>query len=193
MTPILGIIASSTTAARLGDYESIATVTVTSATQGTVEFTSIPSTYAHLQLRWLVRTDRATSTGDYMIVRFNNISSAGSYYSQHLLTGNGTSASAGADGAQTSLYVERTASGSQTANIFGAGITDILDYGNTNKNKVIRTLSGLEDNSGTTNSLARFSSGMLLSTPAISSIQILPGIGTGFVTNSHFALYGIKG
>jgi hypothetical protein len=33
---------------------------------------------------------------------------------------------------------------------------------------------------------------MLLSTPAINSISILPGIGTLFAQYSQFALYGVK-
>jgi hypothetical protein len=49
---ILGIIASSKLSA-VGDYESIATVTVGSGGAANVEFTSIPATYTHLQLRLL--------------------------------------------------------------------------------------------------------------------------------------------
>ena len=46
MARILGTIASSFEA--LGDFESIATVTVSSGGQSTIEFTSIPSTYKDL-------------------------------------------------------------------------------------------------------------------------------------------------
>jgi hypothetical protein len=47
---ILGIIASSRLAA-VGDFESIATVSVGSGGAADVEFTSIPATYTHLQIR----------------------------------------------------------------------------------------------------------------------------------------------
>jgi hypothetical protein len=46
---ILGIIASSKLTAAAGDFESIATVTVGSGGSAVISFTSIPSTYAHLQ------------------------------------------------------------------------------------------------------------------------------------------------
>jgi hypothetical protein len=49
---ILGIIASSRLAA-VGDYESIATVSVGGGGAADVEFTSIPGTYTHLQIRAL--------------------------------------------------------------------------------------------------------------------------------------------
>jgi N-methylhydantoinase A/oxoprolinase/acetone carboxylase beta subunit len=48
--PILGIIASSKLSA-VGDFESIATVTVGGTS---ITFSSIPSTYTHLQIRILV-------------------------------------------------------------------------------------------------------------------------------------------
>jgi hypothetical protein len=49
---ILGIIASSRLVAPpVGDFESIATVTVGGGGAANVEFTSIPATYTHLQLR----------------------------------------------------------------------------------------------------------------------------------------------
>ena len=41
------------------DYESIATVSVGSGGAADVEFTSIPGTYTHLQIRWIARSARA--------------------------------------------------------------------------------------------------------------------------------------
>ena len=52
--PILGILASSYPAVSTS-YESIATVTVGSGGAANVEFTSIPGTYTHLQIRMLGR------------------------------------------------------------------------------------------------------------------------------------------
>jgi hypothetical protein len=79
--------------------------------------------------------------------------------------------------------------GGATASVFGAGVIDILDYANTSKYKTIRTLSGWDKNGGGNVGL---SSGLWLSTSAISSIVI--GSQTGnLVTNTQFALYGIKG
>jgi len=45
-------------------YESIASVTVGSGGAANVEFTSIPATYTHLQIRGIARSGRTDSTVD---------------------------------------------------------------------------------------------------------------------------------
>lgn len=189
--PILGILASAQTGNLSSpSYESIATVSLSSGSQASAAFTSIPSTYKHLQIRLIARTTATGATdGGYMTVRFNDISTAGAYYGQHWLKGNGTSAAAGADGTATNLYMERISTGQQTASVFGAGVIDILDYTDTNKNRVTRQLIGYDNNGSGT---IQFGSGMLLSTPAITKIELFPNAGS-FAQYSHFALYGIKG
>ena len=80
MTPILGIMASAAMGSKQSSFESIATVTLSSGST-TIDITSIPSTYKHLQLRILAKT--ASTYFDYMYARFN--SDAGSnYYAQYV-------------------------------------------------------------------------------------------------------------
>lgn len=184
MSPILGIIASSRAIAA-GDYESIATVTVTAATQATIEFTSIPATYTHLQIRGIARTNRASATADSLRLRFNSDTAAN--YSYHNLTGNGTAASANADTSVTLIGHSALTANDSTASIFGTAIIDILDYANTNKYKTSRALDGNDQNGS---GVVELTSGNWRSTNAITSIQ-LTAIGS-FVTNSTFALYGCK-
>lgn len=192
MTPILGIIASSTSAANaVGDYESISTTTVGSGGSSTITFSSIPSTYKHLQIRYNVRSNRNVNDGDYMLMRFNGIDSAASYYGQHYLRGNGSAVLAAADGTYTASFIERQPSLNTLSNVFGAGVIDILDYTNTNKNKVWRSFAGYDAN-GDTNASIRLASGMLLSAPSITSITFTSGTSSNFVEYSSFALYGIK-
>jgi hypothetical protein len=170
-------------------FDSIATVTVGSGGASSAAFTSIPSTYKHLQIRLIARTTATGSAdGGFMTVRFNDISSAASYYGQHWLRGNGTAAAAGADGTATNLYMERISTDQQTASSYGAGIIDILDYTNTNKNRVTRQLIGYDANGS---GQIYFGSGMLLSTPAITKIELFPNSGS-FKQHSSFALYGVK-
>jgi len=57
MLLIPGIIGSA--APQVGDFESIATVTVGAGGSSEINFTSIPSTYQHLQIRILSRDNRA--------------------------------------------------------------------------------------------------------------------------------------
>lgn len=184
--PILGILASSTVTAA-GDYESIATVTVGSGGSSSITFSSIPSTYAHLQIRGIARSGITVGATTALIIQINGNSTI-TDYATHLLDGNGSSASAyGAadDFPQTSICTNN-----QTSDIFGAFIIDILDVNNTNKYKTIRAIGG-NDNNGSGN--IRFSSGALYSnTNAISSITLVSAGSANLLQHSTFALYGIK-
>jgi len=185
---LIGIIASSGGGVAT-DFQSIATVAVGAGGVSSVSFTSIPSTYTHLQLRAISRDGAAGSAGTPIYFRWNSNTSN---YAFHYLYGNGTSAAAQAYTGQAYAQAGFAAPGSAPANVFGAYVMDILDYSNTNKNKTFRTLSGYDSNSGSTNDLVTFESSWVADTTAISSITIFPGSGN-IAQYSHFALYGIKG
>lgn len=182
--PILGIIASSLPAAA-GDFESIATVTVGSGGAANVEFTSIPSTYTHLQIRGIARSTNSVTSVNISL-QCNGVTS--SSYAWHWLYGDGSSATASSGSSDTASYVARAAGASASASIFGAAVIDILDYANTNKTKTIRGLSG-HDNNGS--GYAWFASGLFNSTNAISSLTLKAQDGN-LAQYSHFALYGCK-
>jgi hypothetical protein len=182
---LLGILASSRPAAA-GDYESIATVTVGSGGAANVEFTSIGTDWTHLQVRAIGRTNRA-AIGDYINIQMNGITTA--TYALHELVGDGSSASVGNGVSQTATATQRFAGSTATASVFGAFVLDILDYQNTNKNKTIRGLGGADNNGS---GIVAFTSGVFLSTNAITSLKFFPGVGSSFNQYSHFALYGIK-
>ena len=182
MSPILGIIASSKFAA-VGDFESIATVSVGSGGAANVEFTSIPATYAHLQVRFIARTGSASS----IYFRFNN-DSGSNYSGRHRLTGDGTAAAASGSSSQAQIYTFGLAGLPTAASTFGVGVADILDYANTNKYKTFRQLDGGDANGSGTVELV---SGAWMDTTAINEINI--GLDSGsFVEHTTFALYGIK-
>jgi hypothetical protein len=172
-------------------YESIATVTVGSGGQSTITFSSIPSTYKHLQLRIAASTDRGTFALDNVFVTLNSDTNAN--YSHHFLQGDGSSASAGAS-ANTTDVRSGSLPSSAAANVFGVSIFDILDYKNTDKYKTIKSLSGFDLN-GTVSGIGgflQFYSGNWRSTSAINSITLNRQSGTNFIQHSSFALYGIK-
>ena len=185
--PILGIIASSKLTAVPSSYESIATVTVGSGGAANVEFTSIPATYTHLQVRAIGRTTRA-ETNDALNMQFN--ADTGSNYSWHRLDGDGASASASAATSQTTIIVDRFSAATATASMFGVFILDILDYANTNKYKTTRNLGGYDLNGS---GLITFASGLWRSTSAITSIKLVSRNAGNLSQYSSFALYGIKG
>ena len=171
----------------VGDYESIQTFTLSSA-QATISFTSIPSTYKHLQLRMLTR-DNAAQSGSQSQMQFNGVT--GTSYNWHILQGDGASASAsGGSGSTTYIYgFDRTTAANNTANIFGVSVVDILDYANTNKNKTIRAIGGYDANGS---GMVKFASGFYNSTNAINRIDISLQSGGSYVQYSSFALYGVK-
>jgi len=190
LNSLIGIIASSGgAAATANSYESIATVSVSTATS-TVTFSSIPSTYTHLQVRYIARSARTTDVGATMLTRFN--SDTGNNYAYHILYGDGATPAA-YNGSTTSVMRSFSVASSSSSNtqIYGVGVIDILDYANTNKYKTLRHLGGYDRNGSGELNLA---SGLWQSTTAISTITFTLNEATAnYETNSKFALYGIKG
>lgn len=178
---IPGVIASSYLSA-VGDYESIATLTA-SGSSAVLTFSSIPSTYQHLQIRGV---GGSTSTGGYCVLNING--DTGSNYKQHWLQGDGSGTGSGVGSGATSIDLYSTAS--NTANVQAAFIIDVLDYTSTNKNKTIRSLAGIDKNGSGTIDL---DSGLYFATPAaITSLSFTINAGN-WRNTTQLALYGIKG
>lgn len=165
-------------------YESIATVTVGAGGSSSIAFTSIPSTYKHLQIRGIGRSTAAGSTQN-IVLTFNSSTSTNN--ATHYLQGNGSAVAAGAITSNNWIYFAgNMPAASASANIFGVTVADVLDYADNNKNKTIRSLGGADQNgSGAVELL----SGVVMSTTAISSITL----SASFAQYSQFALYGVKG
>jgi hypothetical protein len=160
------------------DYESIATTTVGGGGAATITFSSIPSTYTHLQIRVM------TINSAYGNLRFNNDTTAANYYS-HLLGGTGAAAYAAAY--SSSAYFPNTGSTSTSPYV---EVMDILDYANANKYKTTRGLGGIDVN-GSGGTIYGSSSNLWMNTSAINRIDITANTGS-FAQYSSFALYGIK-
>jgi hypothetical protein len=185
--PILGILASAITGNLVtNSYESIATYTVGGTAQDSIEFTSIPSTFTHLQLRYIARTNR-TEVDDGFWIQMNGDTTAANY-KYHYVAGSGSITYGGND---PEINVPYVAAANSSANIFGVGICDILDYRNTNKNTTVRILGGNDGNGAAT--WVALNSGVWLNTAAVTSLKIKTNALGDFVQYSQFALYGIKG
>ena len=168
-------------------FESIATTTVGSGGSSSVTFSSIPQTYTHLQIRALTRATALNA----LVIRYNSDATSGNYKT-HNLEGNGATVTASTGGAVTSYgYIAYPTYSTMNANMFGCSITDILDYTNTNKNKVSKTL-GSYDTNNTVDGYVTLFSNVWLSTAAITNIQIFAQ-SANFAQYSQIALYGIKG
>lgn len=178
MTPILGVIDSSKLKSS-GAFDSIATATLSASTSTT--FSSIPSSYKHLQLRFNVEC-AGSNVGMY--VSFNGVTSG---YAWHMIDGIPASPTARNFTGQTSIIVSSYGRASVTT-YPNVGIVDIIDYASTTKNKTVRAYFGAQDNNTAASSIS-LNSGLYPSTTAISSLTFSAG---GALTGT-VSLYGIKG
>lgn len=176
------------TAFNPSSYESIASVTVGSGGTSTITFSSIPSTYTHLQVRWISRNTSSGNNNFNMVINNNTTALT---YTFHSLEANGTSA--GAYGESNlrgeAIQVGMQATASNSSSIFGAGIIDILDYTNTNKYKTTRCFTGYDANGSGS---FRLNSHLWNNTSAINRLDFSNTQGS-FVEYTQVALYGIKG
>lgn len=184
MSPILGIFASSTPT--VGDYESIQTVTVGGGGSATVTFSSIPSTYKHLQIRGIAQSTNNVNPPDNGLMQLNGDS--GNNYARHWLSGNG--ATTPVTGVASTSFIEfGYLNGGTTATSYSGFVIDLLDYASTNKYKTVRLLSGYDRNGS---GFIRLASGLWQNTAAVTSISFSSSGGNNIAQYSSFALYGIK-
>lgn len=179
----LGILASSGGGAA-GSYELIST-TVLGSSQASVDFdvSTFASTYKHLQIRFAVRGARASGSED-LRMRFNGSTST---YSVHYLYGQGSTVYSASD-PFGSMYLGTHPASTDTANVFGVGVVDILDPFSSTKNKTIRALNGRTSTSNT----VMLVSGAYLSTTVVSAISLY-GQNANLATGTRISLYGIRG
>jgi len=165
----------------IGDFESIATVTVGTATS-TVTFSSIPQTYKHLQIR--VATRNTAAAGDsFCLITLNGVATR-----THFLYGSGSGTGTGANPNSIFGPVGWGTNNSWNSANFSANVVDILDYTDTNKFKTVRNLYGTDGNGV---GIVGMTSGYAATTGAINSV-VLTSSGTNFAVNSTFCLYGVN-
>ena len=177
-----------------GDFESIATVTVGSGGASSIEFTSIPGTYQHLQIRMISRSNRS-SILDLSRMQFN--ADTATNYAFHDLYGENVAGAGGyAESNVASIAIGGMTASTVNSSMFGAQVIDILDYASTTKNKVTRCLGGFDTNAsgaaGQTDCQILIRSGLWRSTSAVTSIKLFPNTGPNYVQHTTAALYGVK-
>ena len=173
-----------------GDYESIASTSLTSANASSISFTSIPATYKNLEVRGVLRAG-ASSTQQTLFIRLNNDSAAN--YADFLFTANGSTTSSTGRATQTEIEYYNFPGNSATANVYAPTVITINDYANTNKYKAVRCLSGFDTGGGTAGSTIHMAGGYWRSTSAVSQIDIFFQITPTILQYSELALYGVKG
>jgi hypothetical protein len=185
-----GLLAAGT-AGGAASYESIATVTVGGGGASNVYFGSIPSTFEHLQIRY---TGLSASIGS-LFMRINNDTNVANYVT-HYLAGDGSSVTTGhipSSSGRSGIIIQAGVSQFNTTYPL-IGVIDLLDYANTNKYHVARSLCGIDtNNTGTYKGAVGLISGLHLSTTAINSLEFFLDGPVNFTQYTQFALYGIKG
>lgn len=164
----------------------IASSGVLDGTTNVVTFSSIPSTFTHLQVRITSRSARV-SANDSIWMRFNTDS--GTNYSYHNLYGDGSNPYSQGSANSNVMFPFYTPAASATTGMFGSAVIDVLDYTNTNKNKTVRSLNGYDANGS---GLVALQSSAWFSTAAITGLQFANYFtGANFVAGSRIDLYGI--
>lgn len=187
--PIIGTIASSIQQApSTQDFESIASTRLTS-TAATITFTSIPSTYKHLQVRW------AGACGDdYLHIKWNTWNSLDRTgrinATDGVLYPNGS-------GSPDPTYGFELWQGGVGSSNPGSGVIDFLDYASTTKRKMIKS-QFFKPGFGAWSPPQRYCAMSHLvmyssSTSAINSITFQARPAYPLIVGTTVSLYGIKG
>ena len=162
----------------------------TTTAGGFVDFNNIPQTFTHLQIRMfgasIYTSGGSTGPLDTWIGLNNQSGTSFTNGYNHRLQGDGTSASSTGFAQGNLLNVGFLPFGFADTFV-GSHIIDILDYTNTNKNKVIRSIGGYDANGS---GIVTLYSGLALLTATVSQIRVAQNAG-GFRAGNRIDLYGI--
>jgi hypothetical protein len=156
------------------------------ASAASVTFSNIPqSGYTDLKVVQSARTDRASYV-DGIQIRFN--ADSGSNYSDRVLYGFGTGTGSSTNSPATWVSAGKATAATATASTFGNSEVYIPNYtGSTAKSL---SADGVTENNASS-AWAELDAGLWTGTAAITSISFYPALGTNFVANSTFSLYGL--
>jgi len=170
--------------------EAIAT-TYLEATSAAVEFTGIPQTYEHLQLRVSARDDGAGSDYSEVTLQFGPvgdvIDTGASYYNAEM-RGSNTATSAEKPAATNRVRCTFISAPNADSAQFGAGIIDILDYASTIKTKEALWYGGT--GFAPTYPWVAMGCGLWNGTGAIDKMSIAGYAHGSLLRGSEFTLYG---
>ena len=158
-----------------GSYTLISTTTLASSAS-TITFSSIPSTYTHLQIIF-----EGIGGDDFIRMTFNNVTTS-TYYGI-LLTARGNTVASSEEVAGTSMKCG-------TNNVLTSGLISIPNYKNTTIKKTINVMAADSEGTGSTQQRVQTFFGRNDATTAISRIDIT--CATAFGIGSLFSLYGVS-
>lgn len=164
----------------------ISSVTVGSGGTGSIEFTSIPSTYTDLVLKFSGRNSRSAADLQEFTMTFNN--NTASSYTTRTLRGSGSAVISETFASYASSPALGQPGAGATSNVFSNYDIYIPNYAGSNNKSF--SIDGVTENNAS-NAYAYLQAGLLANTTAISSIQI-SAPSYLIVQYSNFYLYGIS-
>ena len=161
--------------------------------QASVTFSDLNSTYGstyqHLQIRMVARSDEAGSS-NLRDLRIQVNADTGTNYSAHVLRGDGAGIYSNAAISQNSVATATAMlpRPSNPTTQFGAAIIDVLDAFESSKNTTFRIVGGAKPDG---EDQVFISGGAWLNTNALTEIKIFANSGN-LGENSRFSLYGLR-
>ncbi len=192
---LLGVLAAQAEAApaAAGSYDLLETEILTGTT-ASVTFSSLNSTYGstyqHLQIRMVARSDEAGSS-NLRDLRIQVNADTGTNYAAHVLRGDGAGVYSNAATSQTSVATAMSMlpRPSNPTTQFGAAVIDVLDAFSSSKYSTFRILGGAKPDG---EDQIWLGSGLWMNTNALTEIKLFANSGN-FGSNSRFSIYGLKG
>lgn len=178
-------ITGSPSAAGSGDFVKIGDFYISGSI---ATYINIPSTYTHLQVRYLVRSTLAGNTFENMSIYINNDTTGTNYRNQRGFVYGSTSI--GADGGDVSLVDSPPAADSPAGSV-SMGVVDLLYYKQTSFNKQIMTNASDRRDASSVHEIRFFTGLEWENTAAITQIDFKLPVGT-FAANCAASLYGIN-
>jgi len=166
----------------VGDYFFIAKSDAPTAAVASLDFSSIPQNYTHLEIRIIVQNSATANQGIRM--RFNGDTGATQYSSAYSFFDQTSNTNANTTGSSSAYVGEHTTTSSNNACM---SVVQIQNYANAN---IFKNYTSFNYKYGGTQFIS-IASGNYKSGSAISSISLFPA-SSNFVQYSVAYLYGIK-
>jgi hypothetical protein len=163
-------------------FELIASSTVTGATAASIDFTSIPSTYTDLVVKYSLRANATDGADAYDLILTLNTTST---ITSRVLRGNGSTA---ASNSITDRILRAVNVSNWTANTFSNGELYIPNY--TSSNNKSWSNDAVTENNATSADMG-LTAGLTSISAAITTIKLAAN-NASLVTNSTAYLYGVK-
>ncbi len=164
--------------------------TVLGSDTASIDFSSIPATFRHLRLVYLLRSTVA-SNQDSVVLTFNADTTNANYDRQLLQSGGATNTGQESLATTGARNITTIPAASSPSNHFGNGEISVHNFAGTTGYKQAITVGAAWRARTTTLNQLQVQIVSWASTTAVNQITLAPSTGPNFLTGSRVALYGI--